>query len=332
MKSLIPLVLALVGATSALAHDNDFEYQKARCDGALTRLRIHVVDDLENGVSNAVVRVFMGMNFEPKGKWHEGVSDSDGFFDVEGVTCGDEIVIAVEKAGWYPSRKKLSYAAMGASREVKDGRWQPFGNLEEIRLRQIKHPTTHSVSGKFVYTRQLNQWVGYDLEVNDFVSPEGTGKIADFELRINWTGRWNQNCHGMGVDIRFVGAHTGYCAVQVCQASAFKGPYCANVNGTFAQIATLYEGNDGEQVAYGKPWRPDSCWVVRSRCEMSPQKDLLKANYSIIYNVEFVGKRDGRGGIRIYRLFNPIPNDVNLEPLSYEAKKWLKVKNAKDVK
>ena len=332
MKWMTASMIAFAIVLSVAARDGDSAYRQARRDGALTKFQIHVVDDSGQGVSNAEIRVFLGMNFVPKGRWLDGVSDSDGFFDIEGVTCGDEIIIDVKKAGWYPSRKKLCYAMMGAEHKVKDGKWQPFGSCEEVRLRPIKNPARNSLSGKFVYTRRLDRWLGFDLEANDFVSPEGVGKISDFELRINWTGRWDSACQGIGVDVRFADAMSGYCLTPVCQTSSFKGPYCADINGGFSQSASFYEGIEGVQALTGGIWRTDSCWVVRSRCKVSPDGKLLKANYSAVYNIEFVGKRDGSGGVRIYRVFNPTPNDTSLEPMSYEAKKWLKAKKLSDQK
>ena len=324
MKWTSVTMIAFAIVMSVAAHDGDSEYRQARRDGALTKFQIHVVDDSGQGVSNTEIRVFMGMNFEPKGRWFNGISDSNGVWGVEGVTCGDEIVIDVKKTGWYPSRKKLCYATMGAEHKVKDGKWQPFGSCEEVGLRLIKNPTENRLSGKFVYTRRLNQWLGFDLEANDFVSPEGVGKISDFELRINWTGRWDSACQGIGVDVRFVDVMSGYCQTPVFQESSFKGPYCVDTNGVFSQMENLYENVEGSRGAQRKVWRSDLCWIVRSRCKVSPDGKLLKANYSAVYNIEFVGKRDGSGGVRIYRVFNPTPNDTNLEPMSYEAKKWLR--------
>jgi len=97
-------------------------------NGALTNMVLHVADDDGMPVADAHVRVFLGMNFRPKGRWIGGATDTNGVFVVEGKTCGDEIEICLAKVGYYGAKVKYSYAKMGAElpegvlRRVRRGR------------------------------------------------------------------------------------------------------------------------------------------------------------------------------------------------------------------
>ncbi len=61
----------------------------ARRNGAEAELKKCVVNDEGSVVSNATVKVFMGMNFRPKGYWVNGETDENGVFLVPGKTCGN---------------------------------------------------------------------------------------------------------------------------------------------------------------------------------------------------------------------------------------------------
>lgn len=326
MKELAIFLLGMFIGLSASAYKQDSEYRIARREGAVTQFKVHVIDELGDDVPCADIHVFMGMNFGPKGYAIKGQSDSNGVFVVEGKTCGDEIVIDVQKQGCYPSYRKICYAMMGQEREVKNGKWMPFGSEEIIVLRSICQPLEDKLSGEFVYTSRLNEWIGYDLKKHDFVAPDGTGTTSDFEVCINWDGRWLPNFRGMRVGLRFTQPYSGFYQVPSCMESSFKGPYRAVATNEFSQAAqfSIEVKDDSSMILH--TLNDDACWVVRSRCELDSEGRLLKANYSVAQYIEFVGCPNGKGGFRMIGLFNSIPNDTNLEPMTYEAKRWMKTK------
>ena len=127
------LVICLVAATAsmmAMARKKAPDYLDARRNGAEAQMKIYVVDDEGGAVSNTSIRVFMGMNFRPKGYWIEGVTDEHGAFLLHGKTCGDEIEIHASREGFYNSRRKICFAEMGAEHEVKDGKWRNYRPLK----------------------------------------------------------------------------------------------------------------------------------------------------------------------------------------------------------
>ncbi len=311
------LMCGFVTATFAVQRDS--EYLAARRHGALTRFQVHVVDDLGMNVTNADVRVFMGMNFRPKGYWIDGATDTNGVFVVEGKTCGDEIEMFVSKSGYYSSARKLCFATMGTEREVIDGKWQPFDNDEHMLLRRVRNPLDRKLSGKFIYTRHLNTWIGFDLEVGDYVAPYGVGQTVDFKVRIDWDGKWIPYYEGMGIGIRFDDPYSGYYSVPVCEESALKGVYDADPKAVYKQDAMFYEKKTSDSERVQSLFDKRYCWVVRSRCEVDPSGTLQKANYSLVTSIGFSGERNGLGGFRVIGMFNPTPNDTNLEPKQVSA-------------
>ena len=154
----------------------------------------------------------------------------------------------------------------------------------------------------------------YDIKENDFVAPYGNGKVSDFEVYIDWNGDWLPMYRGMAVKIRFTEPFGGYYTYDINTDSEFKGPYTASPDSVFVDSAEFSErilDNGNREQKY---FDADKCWVVRSRCKVSYDGKLVSANYSVIYDVVFTCKKGGCGGFCITGIFNPTPNDTNLEP------------------
>ena len=67
-----------------------------------------------------------------------------------------------------------------------------IGNLTQ-RIRGLRTGTS---------TNSINKWIGYDIEQNDYVAPYGKGEKSDFEVYIDWDGRWLPEYSGMSVKKR----------------------------------------------------------------------------------------------------------------------------------
>ena len=299
----------------AFALKRDQAYMDARVNGAQAKLVLMIVDDVGVPISGADIDVFMGMNFNANGYHLKGGSDSNGVFVAEGKTCGNEINVNVAKAGFYGSHKTFRFAEMGSEHEVIDGKWQPYGQVEPIVLRDIRCPIKMpgELFWKFKYTKSINKWIGYDIEENDFVAPDGGGKVADFDVYIDWDGEWLPKYKGMSVRVRFSEPFCGYYEQRINETSDFKYPYEALpdlIDGTEAVFfERISDGGLREQKNFDKM----KCWVVRSRCKVSDDGRLLQANYAVIHDIVFTCKSGGYGGFCITGAFNPTPNDRNLE-------------------
>ena len=316
MKKSILLVAWIMIALQLHALKQDPAYREARRNGAMAKMELKIVNDDGIPIPYADVDVFMGMNFRPKGYSITGRTDTNGVFSVTGKTCGDEINVNVTKAGFYHTSKTFRFAEMGHEYEVRDGRWQPYGKSERIILRNIRNPIDmpHENLWKFKYTSAINMWIGYDIKENDFVAPNGKGKVADFEVYIDWNGEWLPTYTGMSVKIRFTKPFDGYYVYNINGDSEFKGPYSALPDSIQLTEADFYERvfDNGERREQ-KHFNPGKCWIVRSRSKVSPDGKLIEANYAIIYDIAFTCKDGGYGGFCITGAFNPTPNDTNLE-------------------
>ena len=316
MKHPILVVICTLLSLQTFALKKDHSYREARRNGAMAKIELKILNEDGTPVSGADIDVFMGMNFRVKGYSIAGRTDTNGIFVVKGKTCGNEINVNVSKARFYRSSKTFKFAEMGHEHEVVAGCWQPYGAVEKIVLRAIRNPIEmpKELFWKFKYTDTINTWIGYDIKANDFVAPSGTGKVSDFEVYIDWDRAWLPTYRGMAVKIRFTEPFGGYYAYDVNVDSEFKGPYSALpdfIRMTSAEFSErVLENGEREQMCFDS----SKCWVVRSRCKVSPEGRLIAANYSVIYGVVFTCKKGGYGGFCITGAFNPTPNDTNLEP------------------
>ena len=121
MKNLVFMMGALTVAMSGFAHKKDPEYLKARRNGGELRMIVSVVDDDGNAVSNANVKVLMGMNFRENAYFVNGITGAKGQFVIEGKTTGNEIEISVTKDGYYNASKKLCLIKMGSEYAMLSG-------------------------------------------------------------------------------------------------------------------------------------------------------------------------------------------------------------------
>ena len=89
IKKLVFMMVALTVVMSVFAHKKDPEYLKARRNGGDTRIVLSIIGDDGQPVSNATVRVLMGMNFRERAYYINGVTSTDGKFVIEGKTTGN---------------------------------------------------------------------------------------------------------------------------------------------------------------------------------------------------------------------------------------------------
>ena len=289
MKHSILVMIFTLLSLQTFALKKDHSYREARRNGAMAKIVLKILNEEGTPISGADIDVFMGMNFRAKGYSVVGRTDTNGIFVVKGKTCGNEINVKVSKSGFYRSSKTFKFVEMGREHEVIDGRWQPYGVVEKIVLRDIRNPIEmpKELFWKFKYTDTINTWIGYDIKANDFVAPYGNGKVSDFEVYIDWDRAWLPTYRGMAVKIRFTEPFGGYYAYDVSADSEFNGPYAAlpdSVRMTSAEFSERVLAN-GEREQ--KCFDSSKCWVVRSRCKVSPEGRLIAAIYSVIYGVVF---------------------------------------------
>ena len=313
MKNLVFMMGALTVAMSGFAHKKDPEYLKARRNGGELRMIVSVVDDDGNAVSNANVKVLMGMNFRENAYFVNGITGAKGQFVIEGKTTGNEIEISVTKDGYYNASKKLCLIKMGSEYEVRNGKWQPWGMVVELPMRKVVKPVKLLALHDGIQIPATNTWIGFDMKKKDWVVSGRGGEIPDFEVMVQWDGRPMMALEFAQMDIRFVGKGAGFYFTDKTIGSAFTGVYKADTNNTFQTEFTCRAiRKDGMFFDSGVP--KGKLMVVRSRCKLDDKGNILEANYSTIRTLFIEGGWNGKAQAIVNYQFNPTPNDTNLEP------------------
>ena len=314
MKKLAIISTMVFMAIHCFAGKKDSSYLEARKSGALARIQIQVCDDSGENVPNADIRVFMGMNFRPKGYYLEGKTDTNGVFVAEGKTCGDEISIDVIKDGYYSSSKKLSFAKMGFERNVENDKWQPFGEVQNIVLRKKINPINLISFSKLIDVVQTNRWVGFDMKKGDFVAPMGCGKNADFEVKVEWDGHPAWESRYCCAEIRFPNPFTGGYYARNVSESKFPTVYKANPVNPYKETHIQIIDRNGNPHTTRLAFTNDASFVVRVRSVLDEVGNIKMANYGNITRINIGPSRRGVALLRLEYVFNPTLNDTNLEP------------------
>ena len=313
MRRLLLALFIVAVAASAFALKKDPAYRNARRSGALAKIQIHVVDDLGQDVPNADVSVFMGMNFRPKGYYLKGITNTNGVFVAEGKTCGDEVVIDVTMQGHYSSSKRLCFAEMGAEHYVENGKWLPFGKNEDIALRRIVTPINLIAFDKLIDVVHTNVWLGFDMEKQDFTRPIGKGDKADFEIKAEWDGRPAWESKYCSAEIRFADIQTGGHYVKNVFESTFPYIYAAPLDAAYAESTIRIVDRNGDPHTTKIPFAKGASLVTRTRTIVDEEGKIKAANYGCIRRFEVGPSRRGVALLRLSYVFNPTPNDTNLE-------------------
>lgn len=290
----------------------DPQYRKAVESGASTRINVHVVDDEGVPVSDVDVKaVFAFKDGERSGSYASG---SNGVAVVEGITTGHYVELNLSKEGYYESKVKYRYLRLAENRQVKDGKWQPWGKDEQIVLRKIKNQKRMIRCSDVFSMPTTNKWLGFDFELKDWTAPYGKGKEADIEVQLMWDGKPPTESRFVRLDVRFPGNAAGcYCADKVLE-SKFTGVYNAMTNDCYGirELSFYSDVRDGrhdvEEFDYSK------VYILRTRCKLNDVGDVVSANYSTIRAVLVNGGWEGRGEMTLRYYYNSTPSDTNLEP------------------
>ncbi len=313
----LTLVALVFASFSAFASPNK-DFINAIQRGAKAELSVRVVNDAKQPVGDAKVRVLFDSAFKTSGEVKSFVTATNGVAHVVGRT-GKSVLLHVTKSGYYASHEEINYVAMGHG--AKDGRWLPYNIEKTIVLRPIMNPKAeqYKIHG-YKTTRRINEWLKFDLEYGDFVSPDGRGKIGDFEVFFNWDGKLGNEYTGMSVKIRFPDEYSGGCYVEKVMCSDFKGAYAFPLSRSLLREFFYFAHEErnrktGEFIKREeKKFDVTKSLLVRSRCEIDKlTKKIVRCHYSQITDVRF-GCDDEGVAFLVQSFFNPTPNDTNLEP------------------
>ena len=313
------VALAVMMPTTAVAMSAPSTFHEAYQKGAEARVEFKIIDDIGQPVAGAKVNVFFDMADLSKAREVIGTTDTNGVCFVEEKTKG-VLAIEVSRDGYYRSTDRISFITKGHHHEVKGGRWQPWGMQKEIVLRPVRSPNAIRLNlSDWRRTKVLNEWIGFDLEAGDYVAPAGKGKIVDLEVKFDWDGMYATKHNGMAVSLRFNDKFAGGYYEKRCGYSAFTGVYAANPGQTYSQYFHYYRRpiRDAKGMIIGvdgSGFDQTLALIVRSRCRVDENGKLVSARYFQIEDFEFSCTSDGKASLIFNLIYNPTPNDTNLEP------------------
>lgn len=295
--------------------------QEAYHKGAKAKVEFEIVDDVGRPVRDANVNVFFDMADRSKGRRVIVPTDTNGVCIAEGTTKG-VLEIEVSREGYYRSTDSISFINMGHEHEVRNGKWQPWGMVRRITLLPVKNPAAQIAENPdWRWTKEIKKWIGFDLVKYDFVRPFGSGEHSDMEVLFEWDGAWRQKeYNGMTLHIRFHDKFAGGYYAEKTPGSEYAGIYQADVNGVYKANFTYSEwvssrNKKGYADSYERHLFDHSkVLVVRSRCTLNEDGTLKTAHYFQLHGIKFSGDSKKGVALKFLSIYNPTPNDTNLEP------------------
>ncbi len=240
-------------------------------------------------------------------------TDSNGMFTAAHRT-NDRLSCGIDKDGYYHTFDRVTFSDPRTYPLVTDGKWQPFGNTKTVILKKIRNPERLVCWNR---TRKhlipsYDMWLAFDLERCQFVAPYGEGKDADVLLRFTMNTSSRKDYH-MKMEVSFTNMpYAGAYQKKKDGFSDFKSDYHADTNANYLQTFMYSFDRNPQKRPVVEELGEDEYLVFRTRTKIDGEGRLMSANYGVIHGQwQFVGP----GGMKIpFLVFNPTPNDTNLEP------------------
>jgi len=319
----------------------------ANCGCASERLYVKVIDDDGRPVTNAVVTVgappktvFWGSNSQRnKGKSYNSQTDANGEAVVSFNCTAATFRWSVKADGCYPSNvfeerfKEFDEVVVPpAFTKVILHEHEKHGNVILYRKKNPQPMYAHSREN-VVKSPIANGRYGFDLQVFDWVSPHGNGKIADFYYvreRPDETNATKRTIYDKSGFFQFRRGEPGFpnvgdvvgriefeedCGAYVGKKNAcenFPAVYHADPNGKYVRTYPIVITNCdkfGVWLCESPVIGEDEYMIMRSRVKRNEQGKISSVNYSKILGsfglVYSINMKEA--------VFNPRPNDTNLE-------------------
>lgn len=297
--------------------------------GAEAKVVFKVVDDEGQPVSNAVVSSVFNMNrpLSPTNQnpQYKSFTDSDGRGILTGKTVVD-ISYGASKIGYYSFHGTHWFSTQKKRGAVIDGKWQPYGLEVLATLKRIRNPIrfreTNVRHKNLQVFPKTEEFVGFDIQVNDWMPPYGKGRVCDFELgAFPEKEKSDPYYRGMELKIRFVRKFDGAYIKDYDVESFLQTDYSVDTNAlsgediTFSSFSDPKTGRLRENVV-----RDKSYMVLRTRSKIDAAGKFCGGQYARSYGHLGVGfavdQETDKPFVRMNFLVNPNFDDTNLECLN----------------
>jgi hypothetical protein len=260
------------------------------------KVTLKVVDEEGNPVSGATVN-FAFLEAHPKWGAAVGVAvkvttNVDGMASGSGHSDGT-IGCSVEKDGYYQGGP--------GSFGLKDptlGRWKPWNAVYPVILKKIINPIPMYATKVETEMPAMDQPIGFDLAVGDWVQPFGKGTISDFiftmshtyngpnDFNAKLTLAFKNNDDGIQVAPHSSDPNQGWSQL-IFPGNAPQDGYLANWTTSLSSTATVYNEEHSNGIGY----------FFRVRTIKTAQGDIQSAEYGKIKgDISIFGVGDYRPG------------------------------------
>lgn len=311
MKLKLYLIVMLSVALNAWAQQPQPPQQPVTLPGLPEgKITVHAVG--EDAAPIPGVKVKLAFQ-EPKPQWGSprenpvtGFTDNDGKFSGSG-PCPLEIGGKAELSGYY-----LSFLPKYHFTDVQAGKCQPWNPTVDVLLKKIINPIPMYAKKVRAVVPAMDQPIGFDLAVGDWVRPFGAGTNSDFIFTFSRTSN-DPTDYSIKLLLAFTGKGDG---VQVIPkgpdqgASLLKLPRNAPDDGYEATWSTtLNHGSFGTNA----PQPGGLGYYFRLRSVLQDDGKAKQGLYGKIDgNINIVGAAADHPGITFTYYFNPT-GTTNLE-------------------
>jgi hypothetical protein len=264
-----------------------------------------VLDESGAPVEGAMVRAdYLGATASD-GSVERAWTDSDGIATVTGRSVF-YVALTANKDGYYQSGTKV-YA-----KEVVNGKELYPDRKVTLVLKEKRNPIPLYAKRYSGEIPVAEEWVGFDLEVGDWLSPYGRGASADFQFWFQ--GKLESINSGYGeLKLKFSDSDGIVEITDVSKESELRVPHIAPMHG-YVNEEIVWRAAIRRDVE-GRPDR-NRLHFLRVRTILDEDGEVEAANYAKMYGdvlFSLIGRQGGVSRIQFQYYFNPAPNDRNLE-------------------
>jgi len=266
------------------------------------RVTYQIVDDVGTPVKGSVIHTLSSWK-KAKSK---GVTDKHGLFSYK-----DTIFISlgcrVQKEGYYDS-----FGEVWTHAETHERLTSPF----TVTQKRIIDPVVlvkKEVRARFP---RLDEAIGFDLEMGDWVAPDGKGKTADIMLKAarRWVSVFDMD---YTVDFVFPNADDGLLRFTVSEnaygmKSDLVPPHRAPDNGYTNQFQAFIHRTEGIRHA---SYSDGNRWVFRVRTVRNEEGEITSVHYGwMTRDIAASPTKDTLGYVSLFYYWNPDSTSRSLEP------------------
>ena len=287
------------------------EVAKARQRGAQSKICFQVTDSSGNPIHGVRVQAFYSSSdAHLDDDSVDQLTDTNGLIAAEGRTV-DDMTYTLSKPDYYNTRGSHSFYH---NKEdcVRNGRWQPWGATNTVILKERRNPTPMYALNVDASVPLRDKPVGYDLEVGDWISPNGKGKVPD--LWITYSADIS-DILTFSNQLVIAGNNQGdgFQRNEKEAWSSFVSSYEAPLDGYLPEVVLSVERTKN-QIIKRELLGESEYLFVRSRTTLDKDGNISSARYSKIYGpIEYGDDERGGGIVRFIYFMNPTPNDRNME-------------------